>query len=135
MSLVSDLKGDIKAAKKIRIRLPWWAILCAIIGGLLIVSLFDHFGKASLFLPAFNSIAVLGFAIAVKWTLRRQSWFWVTITFLAALQVLLVLFVPWTTKWVPAIAIAAIDSAVLIAMLAIIDVVGRFMEEPKTVDG
>jgi hypothetical protein len=53
-------------------------------------------------------------------------------TILAALHVPLILFVPWTTKWVPAIAIAAIDSADLIAMLAILSVVGKFMEEPET---
>jgi len=34
----------------------------------------------------------------------------------------------WTTKWVPAIAIAAIDSADLIVMLTILSVVGKFME-------
>jgi hypothetical protein len=50
-------------------------------------------------------------------------------TVLAALHVLLVLFVPWTSKWVPAMAIADIDSVDLIVMLAILAVVGRFMRE------
>jgi hypothetical protein len=53
-------------------------------------------------------------------------------TVLAALHIPLILFVPWTTKWVPAIAIALIDSADLIVMLAILSVVGKFVERPKT---
>jgi hypothetical protein len=130
MPLTKDIKNDIKAAKKIW--LPWWAVLSLIIGGLPIIWLFDHFGKLNLFLPTFNCVGMLGFAIAVKWKLRRQAWFWGTMAILAALHVPLVLFVPWTTKWVPAIAIAAIDSADLIVMLAILSVLGKFVEGSKT---
>jgi hypothetical protein len=127
---LANIHGDIKAAR--RMRLPWWGVLCAIIGGLPIVWLFDHFGKLNLFLPTFNCVAILGFTIAVKWKLRRHTWFCGTMAILAALHVPLILFVPWTTKWVPAIAIAAIDSADLIVILAIVSVVGKFVERPKT---
>jgi hypothetical protein len=129
MPLGDDIGDDIRAAKKIW--LPWWAVLCIIIGALPIYWLFDHFGKFNIALPTLNSIAVLGFAVAVKWKLRRKGWFWGTMAVLAALHVPLVLFVPWTTKWVPALAIAAIDSADLILILAILAVIGKFMEEPK----
>src|SRR6266700_7473154 len=108
MPLAKDIKNEIKAAKKIW--LPWWAVLCLIFGGMPIPWLFDHFGRLDLMLPTWNSIAVLGLAIAVKWKLRRQVWFWITIAILAALHVPLILFVPWTTRWVPALAIALIDS-------------------------
>ena len=84
MQIADDIKDDIKAARKMRLRLPWWGVLCAIIGGLPIVWLFDHFGKFNLFLPTFNCVAVLGLAIAVKWSLRRRTWFWITMTILAA---------------------------------------------------
>lgn len=133
MPLAKDFKNDIKAAKKIR--LPWWVLLCLGIGSVPIYWLFDHFGRFNLALPALNSILVVGFAVAVKWNLRRHAWFWGTMAILAALHVPLVLFVPWTSKWVPAIAIAAIDSGDLIVMLAILAVVGRFMEEPKADEG
>lgn len=132
MPLADEIKTDIKAAKKIW--LPWWAVLSLIIGGLPVVWLFDHFGKFNLFLPAFNCVTVLGFAIAVKRSLRRRVWFWITMTIIAALHVPLILFVPWTTKWVPALAIAAIDSADLIVMLAILAVVGKFVERSKTAE-
>ena len=130
MPLTKDIKNDIKAAKKIW--LPWWAVLSLIIGGLPVIWLFDHFGKFDLFLPTFNSVFVLGFTIAVKRNLKRHVWFWGTMAILATLHVPLILFVPWTTKWVPALAIAAIDSADLIVMFAILAVVERFMEGPKT---
>lgn len=98
MQLTHDVKNDIKAARKIR--LPWWAVLCLIIGGVPICWLFDHFGTLDTALPTLMSIAVLALAIAVKWKLRRRAWFWITMAILAALHVLLILFVPWTSKWV-----------------------------------
>jgi len=75
---------------------------------------------------------MVAIAIAMRWKLRRHVWFWIMMTLIAALHVSLILFVPWTTKWVPALAIAAIDSADLIVMLAILSVVGKFVEGPKT---
>jgi hypothetical protein len=130
MPLANEIKGDIKAARKIR--LPWWALLCLGVGSFLAAWLFDHLGKFDLVLPIINGILILGFTVAVKWKLRRHSWFWGTMTILAALHVPLILFVPWTTKWVPALAIAAIDSADLIVMLAILVIVERFMGGPGT---
>jgi hypothetical protein len=53
------------------------------------------------------------------------------VVILAVVHVLVVLFVPWTDKWVPALAIAAIDSGDLILMLAILAGVEKFMDGPK----
>jgi hypothetical protein len=133
MSLTNEVKSDIKAAKKMR--LPWWAVLCLLVFGMPLPWLFDHFGRLNLMLPIWNSIAVLGFMLAVKRNLRRHAWFWGTMTILAALHVPLILFVPWGTRWVPALAIAAIDSADLILMLAILSVVGKFMEGSNAPEG
>ncbi len=129
MPLIQDIKNDIKEAKKIRI--PWWGVLlwmaaCGLIDWLLIAV-----GRFDLSLPALNSIGVVGFTIALKRKLGRYTWFWGIMAVLAALHIPLVLFLPWTSKWVPALAIAVIDSADLIVMLAILAVVERFMEGPK----
>jgi hypothetical protein len=132
MPLANDIKGNIKAARKIR--LPWWGVLCWMAGCALVVWPLVVLRRFDLALPILNSMAVLGFAIAVKRNLRRHAWFWGAMAIFAALHVPLVLFVPWTTRWVPAIAIAAIDSADLIVMLAILAVVGKFMEGPKTAE-
>ena len=69
MSIASDVKSDIKAAKKLR--LPRWAILPGIAVAFLCAWLFDHFGKLNLMLPIWNSVAVLGLMFALKW--RRSS--------------------------------------------------------------
>jgi hypothetical protein len=126
MPVADNLKGDIEAAGKLR--LPWWALLCLGSSGLLLSWLFDHLGRFELVLPTLNSTVVLAFAAAVKRRLRRRPWFWGTMAMFAALHVLLILFFPWSAHRVPALMIAAIDSADLIVMLTIISVVGRFME-------
>ena len=132
-SLGADLKKDIGAAK--RIRLPWWGILSWMIVCLPVIVLLDHFGKLYLALPLLNSIGMLGFMVVVKWKLRRHAWFWVTMMIAAALHVPLILFIPWTTKWVLALAIAAIDSADFCVILAILSVVGKFMGGPEASEG
>jgi hypothetical protein len=53
-------------------------------------------------------------------------------TAFAALHVLLIVSVPWSTRWLPAIVLAPIGIADLYAMLAILSVVGKVAEGPKT---
>jgi hypothetical protein len=122
-------KDDLKAAKQMR--LPWWGALSVIIGSVLIAWLFDHLGRFDLARPALFSTALFGVAIAIKWKLRRHAWFWITMAAIVALHVLLILFVPWTTKWVPAVVIIPIGIADLYAMLAVLSVVGKFWEKLK----
>jgi hypothetical protein len=125
-----QLDNDPKPAKQMR--LPWWGVLCWMIGCAVIVLLLDHLGRFDLARPALYSIGMLGVAIAIKWKLRQHMWFWITMAVVVALHVLLLLFVPWNTKWVPAIVIIPIGIADLYAMLAILSVVGKFVERPKT---
>ena len=54
--------------------------------------------------------------------------------FLATLHLPLILFVPWTTKWIPAVVIAPFGIADLYAMLWVLAVVGRYMKGRNTVD-
>src|SRR5579859_2347268 len=131
MPLIGKIKKDLGKAMKMR-RLPWSGVLTWMgVCGLIMWALVD-LGRRDLALPTLNSVAVVGFTIALKRDLGRHVWFWITIGILAALHVPLVLFVPWTTKWFPALAIAAIDSADFIVMLAIIDLVGTFMGGAKS---
>lgn len=82
-------------------------------------------------LPLINVVGVLGLIVALEWKLRRHAWFWITMTIIAALHVPLILFVPWGVRWVPAAAIAVIDSADFCAILAILSVVGNYMQRPE----
>ncbi len=129
MRLAGDTKNNIKAVQQMR--LPWWGVLSWMAGCALIVWPFYHLGRLDLARPALYSIGMLGVAIAIKWKLRRHVWFWITMTFLAALHILLILFVPGTTKWVPAIVIIPIGIADLYAVLWVLSAVGKLMEGPK----
>ena len=133
MSLANEVRSDIKSAKKLR--LPWWGVLLGIIGSFLSAWLFDNRGNLQLVLPILNSILVLGFMLVLKRKLWPRAWFWITMAILAALHVLLVLFIPWTTRWFPALAIAAIDSADFCLILWILAVVGKLVGGPKTSEG
>jgi hypothetical protein len=126
------LGDDRKAAKQMR--LPWWGVLCWMIGCAFIVWLLDHAGKFDLSRPVLYSIGMLGVAIALKWKLRRHAWFWGTMAVFAGLHVLLILFVPWTTKWIPAIVVIPIGIADLYLILWVVSVVGKFLGEQNAAE-
>jgi len=73
-------------------------------------------------------------AIVLRWKFRRHVWFWITITLLGALHLPLILFVPWTTKWIPAIVIAPFAMADLYVMLWVLSVVRKSMEGAQTAE-
>jgi hypothetical protein len=116
-------------------RLPWWGVLCGILGTVLLALLFDYFGRFDLVRPSLISAAMVALAIVMRWKLRRHVWFWVTMTVIGAIHVLLILSVPWTTKWVPAIVIIPIGIADLYAMLWILSVVRKFAERANAPEG
>jgi hypothetical protein len=133
MSTPLDVSNDIRAAKTIR--LPWWGVLCIIVGSLPVYWLFDHFGRLSIALPVLNFILVVCFILFVKRRLLRRAWFWITMAVIVAVHVPLFMLVPWTTKWIPALLIAVIDSADFCLMLWIISAVGKFMGGPEASEG
>ena len=126
-TLGSDIRNDIKAAQKIR--LPWWGVLAVTIVSLPMFWLFDNLGKLYLALPLLNCIAVFGFIVAVKWGLRTHTWFWLTLAVFALLHLPLLLYIPWTTAWVPAFAIALIDSLDFCVILSALSVIGRLLKQ------
>ena len=112
-------------------RLPWWGVLCVMLGALPVFWLFDHFGKSALARPTLYSVATLAITVAMRWKLRRRVWFWITMVAFAALHVALIVFVPWTTEWVPPLAIAPVLIADSYAMLWAISLVAKRMGEPR----
>ena len=126
--------GKVLTAEDRRVHLPWWGKLCVIFGTVLLGLLFVHFGRFDLARPSLMSAGMIATAIGLRWKMRRRVWFWMTMIASVALHLLLIVFVPWPTKWVPALLIAPIGIADVYAMLWVLSVVGRLMEEPKASD-
>src|SRR5271168_732677 len=108
-------------------RLPLWGYPFVLVGAFLLSFLFDHFGKLALARPTIYSVAVIIITIAMMWKLKGHAWFWITTASLAALHVLLILCIPWTTKWIPVLVVIPIGIADSYAMLWVLSIVGKFM--------
>lgn len=115
------IDDDLKRAQ--RMRLPWWGVLCVMAGVAPFVILLGNAGRLQLALPIIAAVSALGFAIAIKWRLRRHPWFWATIAVFAVIQAFAVVYIPWTTEWVPAIVTTGIAVVDLYVMLWIVSFV------------
>jgi hypothetical protein len=115
-------------------RLPWWGVICVMVAAYLLLLLFGHFGKSAIAPPMLYSAAIIIITVAMRWKLRGHMWFWVTMACLAALHIPLILFIPWTTKWIPALVVIPIGIADSYAMLWVVSVIGKFMEERKSTE-
>jgi hypothetical protein len=114
-----------------KMRLSWRGGLCVFFGTVLGALPFIYFGRFDLARPSLISIGMVTLSIAMRWKLRHHVWFWITMISLAVLHLPLILFLPWTTRWIPAVVIAPIGVADLYAMLWVISAVGKFMERQK----
>ncbi len=114
-----------------KLRLPWWGVLCVILGALPVLFLFDHFGRFDLARPSLTSVAIIAIVIALRWQWRGQVWFWSTVAVFAALHLLLILLVPWSTRWIPAAVIIPIGMADMFVMLWVLFVVAKLMDRSK----
>jgi hypothetical protein len=132
MSQMNELKREIKEAKKLR--LSWRTKVFIFVLGAPMTFLFALYGRLELALPLMIIVGVLGLVILFKWKLRRHGWFWISIVVIAALHVPLILFVPWTTRWVPALVITVIASADFCLILWILLIVEGLMGGPKTAE-
>ena len=123
--------GGVVTVEDRQMRLPWWAVLFVVFGTVLLALLFIHFRRFDLARPSLISAGMVAVAIALRWQLRRHVWFWVTMALLAALHLPLILFIPWTIRWIPAIMIVPFGIADLYVMLWVLSAVGKFMQGPN----
>lgn len=119
---VRNIKLDLRIAKKIRP--PWWAVIALGLIFFFIWSAAIEFGILGIIRAiVFFAIAV-SFTVAIKWQLRRNGWFWVTMGVIVALHVPLMILIPWSANWIPSLAIIATCTADILIMLFIINIVG-----------
>lgn len=126
MSIVTDVKNDIKSARGVHLR--WWLLLAMGCLAFIGAAVFDKFGELNMALPTFNSVFLFIFVVSLKWELRSRVWFWVTIGFLVTIHVLLIWYIPWTSRWIPALAVAVISSVDFCMILLIIAGVRSIIE-------
>jgi hypothetical protein len=126
MRLIDDIKHDVRTARKMR--LSWRGLLGVMAGSLVLCRLCDHFGRLDLAMPLMMSACALGFVLALKRTWTRRTWFWIAMAFAVALQVELILWVPWPTEWIPARSWAGAATIDFVAITLILDIVGRIAE-------
>jgi hypothetical protein len=131
-TISSQVRADIKAAKKIW--LPWRVLLPLMVACIPVFMLFDHYGKLNMALPVLNCAGVFGLLIYLKWALRRQPLFWATVAVLVAVHILLIWYIPWTSKWVPAVAIAGISSIDFCLMLLALAAVETLLASQSTAE-
>jgi hypothetical protein len=127
-----ELKREIQEAKKLR--LSWRTKLFIFIVGAPTTFLFALYGRLAMVWHLAITIDMIGLVIRFKWKLRRRTWFWVTMAVIAVLHVLWVLFVSWTTKWIPGFVYIGIATADFVLILWILLVVEKFMGNPKTTE-
>lgn len=113
-----------------QLTLSWKSGLVIFVGALLIGLAFNYLGKSALERPTGVSVVIVAFAVAMKWELRSQIWFWTAVAIFVALHVMLILFIPWPTGWIPAVVMIPIGLADLYAMLGILSMVRKFVERP-----
>ena len=116
---------EVITAEDRQMRLPWWGVLCVIVGAFPLFFLFDHFGKLALARPILYSAAIIAITVAMRWKLRGHLWFWATMAVLAALHVPLILFIPWTTTWIPVLVVIPIGIADSYVMLWVVAVIAK----------
>jgi hypothetical protein len=115
-----------------QLTLSWKGGLGVFLGSILVGLLFYHFGILALARPIGYSLIVIVAAISMRWQLRRHVWFWITVTVIAALHVPLILFIPWTTRWIPAILFVPICAGDLAVMLGVIKLVEKLFGSTRS---
>jgi hypothetical protein len=73
--------------------------------------------------------------IWARWDLRKHSWFWITITFAAFLQIPFILFVPWQNRdltWFSLLPAAVTDYAMVYGCIKLVEKLMKRSNEAST---
>ena len=100
-------------------------ILCGAIPFVLFAFLANDPGRGR---AAAISTAVILYAARACWNLRAYAWFWVALTLMIALHLLLVLLVPWTSKSYPGLIlfpIGVVDYFLVYGALKLVEKVAK----------
>lgn len=99
----------------------WGAAIAAV--ALLLLPLFDHFGKLELARPTGFALIAIIVAVKVCWELRGRVWFWITIIAIAALHAPLIML---TAQRLTKMPFGGMFLLGILDVLAILAVIGLF---------
>ena len=102
-------------------------VLAALVLTSPVAFLFIEVGEPGTGRAAWICLGMLVIAVKVRWELRRKSWFWATVTLIAIIETPLIILVPWTSKWIPAVVILPFGLADGVAILWLIQTVENWM--------
>jgi hypothetical protein len=86
--------------------------------------LFNSLGKSGTGRVAWLSAMAVFIAMKVRWELRNYVWFWLTMACIVGAHVPLVMLVPWTSRWIPAVGLLPIvvaDLALIFGCLHLVE--------------
>ena len=133
MSQITEMKRELRAAKKLR--LSWLQRLMILVIGAPATFLLALYGRLELAWPLMMSIGVLWFVIWLKWDLRRSAWFWITIAAVGSIHLAIILLVPWSSSWRPAAMMAglgALDFLLILWLILFVEkVMGKTSQQPR----
>ena len=101
----------------------FWAITAVVLTSPLFL-LFDQQGKPGTGRAAWICAGMFLIAMKVRWELRSRPWFWIAVAVLLAPHLPLILLVPWTSRWIPAVGILPIgilDLAIILGCIALVE--------------
>jgi hypothetical protein len=101
-------------------RLPLKWIVAAVLLTFPLFLVFNHFGRPGTGRAAWFCAGVVFLCARFRWELSKKRWFWITISAIVLLHVPLILFVPWTSKWIPSVLIfpfVLMDAFVILVLI------------------
>ena len=112
-----------KAERKKQLTNWLWAMSVAALTSPLFF-LFNFVGESGTGRAAWLSAMAILIAMKLRWELRKYLWFWLTTACIVGAHIPLVLLVPWTSRWIPAVGIVPIvfaDIAVILGILHLVE--------------
>ncbi len=88
---------------------------------------FTHIGKTDIGLSIGICLFVNGVAAKIRWDLRRCFWFWVVIVLALAVEMPLILMIPWKHITINRITLLPIGVAALVITLGAVKFVEKFI--------
>ena len=125
-------KSDEEKAERKKQLTTWLWSMTAVVLTSPLFFLFNSVGKSGAGRAAWLSAMAILISMKVRWELRKYLWFWLTMACIVAAHIPLVLLVPWTSRWVPAVGLLPIVVADIAAIFGCLHIVEKWRNPNST---